>query len=85
MSLEKETKRKTSVKKTGDTKPKAVRSAPAKGKTAIAGATHGTNVKQWPTHEEIARLAHQYYEERGSHHGFHEQDWYRAEQELMAS
>ncbi len=30
--------------------------------------------------EEIARLAYQYHEERGGHHGSHEDDWYRAEQ-----
>lgn len=33
-------------------------------------------------HEEIARLAYQYYLERGSRHGFHEEDWHRAEQEV---
>ena len=32
--------------------------------------------------EEIERLAHQYWVERGRPHGSHEQDWYRAEQEL---
>ncbi|MGI8745084.1 MAG: DUF2934 domain-containing protein [Bryobacteraceae bacterium] len=31
-------------------------------------------------HEEIARLAYQYYLERGGHHGSHEEDWYRAQQ-----
>jgi hypothetical protein len=30
--------------------------------------------------EEIARLAHQYYLERGGEHGSHEEDWYRAEE-----
>ena len=30
--------------------------------------------------EEIARLAYQYHEERGGHHGSHEEDWFRAEQ-----
>ena len=30
--------------------------------------------------EEIARLAYQYHQERGGHHGSHEDDWYRAEQ-----
>ncbi len=33
-------------------------------------------------HDEIALLAYQYYEERGGEHGWHEEDWYRAEQEL---
>ena len=32
--------------------------------------------------DEIARLAYQYYLERGGEHGSHEEDWYRAEQEI---
>ncbi len=32
--------------------------------------------------DEIALLAYQYYEERGRQHGFHEDDWRRAELEL---
>ena len=87
MSVEMEKKRKTAVKKagTGETKPKVVRAAAAKGANAKAATPESSRVKQWPTREEIASLAHRYYEERGWQHGFHEQDWYRAEQELMAS
>jgi len=36
-----------------------------------------------PTHAEIARLAQQYWAERGYHDGQAEQDWLRAERELM--
>jgi hypothetical protein len=36
-----------------------------------------------PTHEEIAQLARQYWAERGWQDGQAEQDWLRAEQELM--
>jgi hypothetical protein len=36
-----------------------------------------------PTHEEIARLAQQYWAERGRQDGQAEQDWLRAERELM--
>lgn len=32
--------------------------------------------------EEVARLAHSYWQQRGRKHGQHEDDWYRAEQEL---
>ena len=32
--------------------------------------------------EQIAQLAHRYWIERGHQHGHHEEDWYRAEQEL---
>jgi hypothetical protein len=32
--------------------------------------------------DEIARLAHQFWLERGHKHGHHIEDWYRAEKEL---
>jgi hypothetical protein len=32
--------------------------------------------------DEIARLAHQYWQERGCQHGRDAEDWFRAEQEL---
>ena len=32
--------------------------------------------------EEIAKLAYKYYEERGYKHGYHHEDWQRAEQEI---
>ena len=35
-----------------------------------------------PTHEQIARLAHSYWEARGRQGGSAEQDWLRAEAEL---
>jgi hypothetical protein len=35
-----------------------------------------------PSPEEIARLAHKYWAERGFQHGHHDQDWLRAEREL---
>ena len=35
-------------------------------------------------HEDIARLAYQFWEERGSPFGSSEIDWLRAEQELQA-
>ena len=38
-----------------------------------------------PTREDIARLAEQYWIERGWQDGYAEQDWLRAERELMAS
>jgi hypothetical protein len=36
-----------------------------------------------PTHQEISQLALHYWAERGWQHGQHEQDWLRAERELM--
>lgn len=36
-----------------------------------------------PSHDEIAKLARSYWEQRGYQDGFAEQDWLRAEQELL--
>jgi len=88
MSAESKKPRKAPVKKdpavTAEKKVKAPRSKAAK--TTVAEVTVvASNVKQWPSHEEIARLAHFYYVERGWQDGFHEQDWFRAEQDLLAS
>ena len=33
-------------------------------------------------HDEVARLAHRYWAERGGQHGHDVEDWFRAEQEL---
>jgi len=65
---------------------------PAKPRAA-AGATRKTTAKKktvaeqvaatTPSHEEIAQLARRYWAERGWHEGQAEQDWLRAEQELM--
>ncbi len=32
--------------------------------------------------EQISQLAHRFWSERGHQHGHHEEDWFRAEQEL---
>jgi Protein of unknown function (DUF2934) len=34
--------------------------------------------------QEVARLAHSYWQQRGFKHGHHEEDWFRAEQELRS-
>ena len=36
------------------------------------------------SHDQVALLAHRFFEERGRKHGHHEEDWFRAEQELRA-
>ena len=36
-----------------------------------------------PSQDEIARLAYAYWEARGRQHGSHQEDWYRAERELL--
>lgn len=67
------------------TKPSA--KAPAKKSAAaekVAAPTPAAADKKAPTYEEISQLAHQYWKERGHHHGSHEDDWRRAEQELKS-
>jgi SHS2 domain-containing protein len=73
-------------------KPRAAKpkvTAEATGKTTPAKKkTVAEQVKAvTPSHEEIARLAQQYWAERGWQDGQAEQDWLRAEHELrkMAS
>ncbi len=42
-----------------------------------------SKLTQMVSHEEIARLAHRYWAERGRQHGHNEEDWFRAERELL--
>src|SRR5215467_8162128 len=46
-------------------------------------AAEPTNGNYQPTHEQIAVRAYSYYVARGLQDGYHEQDWLRAEQELL--
>lgn len=74
----------TAAKKTTTAPEKAVKKAPAV-KTATTKAPTKKAVakkKAAPTHEEIAKLAHHYFSQRGHTHGSHEDDWARAEKEL---
>jgi len=57
----------------------AAKKAPANKKLTVAEKVTATT----PTHEEIALLALQYWAERGHQEGQAEEDWLRAEQELM--
>jgi hypothetical protein len=71
-------------------KGSAVKAAPkaaAKTKAKAAPQTKAVDVaaSRTPTYEEIARLAERYWAERGWQDGYAEQDWLRAEQELLAS
>jgi hypothetical protein len=34
------------------------------------------------SHDQVAELAHRFWNERGRTHGHHEEDWFRAEQSL---
>lgn len=69
--------RTATTKKETTSTPKA---ATAKATTKKATSKAAPRV---PSHEEIARLAEQYWAERGHSDGHAEQDWLRAEQELL--
>lgn len=68
-----------SVKKstTKSTAPKT-RKAPAQK----AASNVESIQKSGPTHDQVAELARKYWAERGYKDGHHEEDWFRAEQEL---
>ncbi|HVW76358.1 MAG TPA: DUF2934 domain-containing protein [Alloacidobacterium sp.] len=57
------------------------RKTPAKKKAAVEVVAEPTFIR--PTHEQIAALAQKFWAERGYTDGHAEQDWLRAEQELM--
>ena len=70
--------RAATTKQETTTTPKA-----ATAKTPTKKAATPKAAPRVPSHEEIAHLAQQYWAERGHQDGHAEQDWLRAEQELM--
>lgn len=77
---------------TSTEKKPSTRKAPARKSTAnVEAAPVAENPianhieKRIPTYEEIARLAEQYWNERGRPYGSPEVDWLRAEQTLQAA
>jgi hypothetical protein len=66
--------------------PKAVEgTAAVKPRKTISKKTNGsvTVTVMSLSHERVAMLAHQFWLERGQLHGYHEDDWFRAEQALL--
>jgi hypothetical protein len=61
------------------TKATAKPRKPATTKKKAASAT----IVATPSREEVERLAKSYWEQRGCQDGYAEQDWLRAEQELL--
>jgi hypothetical protein len=59
--------------------PKAVKAGTGKTKTSSAAS------KPAATYEEIAKRSYEIYLERGGEHGHAEEDWARAEAELLGS
>jgi uncharacterized protein HemX len=83
---EKEKKVTTPKKPRASAKKEASKSATTTlaAKTAPRKKTTGSNVTQMKaSHEQIALLAHRYWNERGRQHGHDAEDWLRAEHELM--
>jgi Protein of unknown function (DUF2934) len=73
---------KTSVPaKAKATKPAAVKHAPPIPDDGTAKSSKQR--RSTPSYEDIAALAHQFFEERHQQHGFDELDWFRAGQELL--
>ena len=72
----KKAKAPTKASKTEEKKPAEKKATAKKAKVAEPAKIHVV------THEEVSRLAHQYFIERGHQHGDHVNDWFRAEQEL---
>ena len=91
MATKKAAAKKTAAK---ESKPAAKTAAKKSAATSVPaneealGTTHeaqkpgGSKQKPEPTHDEIAKLAHRYWEERGGHHGSHHDDWLRAVKDL---
>jgi hypothetical protein len=75
--------------KTAEGETSAVNAAPkaaAKTKAKAAAKSETVDIaSRTPSYEEIAQLAERYWAERGWQDGYAEQDWLRAERELLAS
>ncbi|MGH9562831.1 MAG: DUF2934 domain-containing protein [Terracidiphilus sp.] len=81
--------RKTAAPKTADVlqmeAPKLNSEAPKAISAAPKSNSAPTSISQAPRpvpHEQVAELAHRFWNERGRTHGHHEEDWFRAEQLL---
>ena len=74
--MAKETVAKETVKKT---------KTPAKSKSAAKAKTIDVAATSTPSYTEIAQLAERYWAERGWQDGYAEQDWLRAERELLGA
>ncbi|HVW11403.1 MAG TPA: DUF2934 domain-containing protein [Bryobacteraceae bacterium] len=61
----------------------AVKSATPRVRAARHKVVSVAAVRVMNAHEEISKLAYSFWEARGRQHGFHEQDWLRAEQEYL--
>ncbi|MEG9435410.1 DUF2934 domain-containing protein [Edaphobacter sp. HDX4] len=69
--------------------PAAKKKAPAKAvgdpapSQPVAAAAAEPKQRSQPTHAQVAERAYFLFLERGQQHGFHDQDWLRAQEELL--
>ncbi len=77
------TKKPTTRKKTASASASAPTSIASKRKAAPKAAPKAASVAKSVSHEEIAALAHRFWNERGRKHGHDAEDWLRAEQALL--
>lgn len=75
------TKKKTATKPVNG-KPLASAASPASTQPIGAAATQLK--PHVVTHAQVAERAYHYFLARGQQHGFHEQDWFRAQQDLSS-
>jgi hypothetical protein len=78
------TKKKVSVEEKSPVAATAIqaKSAPRSASAKSGNEAPSSKTNRMPSHEEVSSLAHRFFEQRGRQHGSHEQDWFRAEQEL---
>lgn len=67
----------------GTAQPAAPRVARRKAAPVVVQHTESTAAHSVPR-DEVARLAYSYWESRGGHGGSPEEDWFRAEQEVLS-
>ncbi|HEV2324274.1 MAG TPA: DUF2934 domain-containing protein [Terracidiphilus sp.] len=65
-------------------KPRKTQAKKADILTMNGNGSHSASGAQPVSRDEVARLAHRYWAERGCKHGHDVEDWFRAEQELRA-
>ena len=63
-------------------KPAVTKSANGVTADPVSSNGHAVAQERSVSQEEVARLAHTYWQQRGGNHGYHIEDWFRAEQEL---
>ena len=73
------------MKTTGRKTVKGEKTSAPKAVKAGAGTKSSSAAKAAPTYEEIAKRSYEIFLERGGEHGHAEEDWARAEAELIGS